>query len=76
LEYNWLSEVLALTADDGAELLCAGLATLHAAELPHVVKESNKFICFSLTQQYCIYLIGYQFWSSGHLYIKFKTHYM
>jgi len=49
LEHNWLSEVRVLTADDGAEKMCAGLATLHAAELPHVLENKNKFICFSLT---------------------------
>jgi hypothetical protein len=43
LEYKWLSEFLALTADDGTEQLCAGLATLHVAEL-RVVKDSNKFV--------------------------------
>ena len=29
-----------------------------------------------LTQRYCIYVTGYQFRSSDHLYIKFKTGYM
>ena len=40
---------------------------LRASRCVKELKENNKLICLSETQQYFIYLIGYQFRSLDHI---------